>query len=449
MKNPSESELKKKSLDVSIKEGSAASFSAGVANSYLTPYALALNAQPIHIGLLSSLSGLLSPLAQFFGSKLIGKYHRKKIVLAFVLLQALTWLPIAALAYLYFKGAATNYLLYSLIILFTIVSIFGSLSYPAWFSWMGDIVPKDKKGKYFSKRNLVTGIVEISAVLVGLAILGPLEKKGYAIMGFGILFFLAFLFRLVSYIFFSQQYSPARFKIGRENHISTSTLLKQNKNFKKFSLYQAIFHIAIMIASPFFAVYMLQDLQFSYPMYISVVLSSTIFYLLFLPLAGKFSDKYGNLKLMYISNFAFILGPLLWLIFKTPLTIIIFPQIVSGIANAAFVIAFTNFTYNTVKPKYLGAGVAHLNIMVGIGTFIGSIIGGIILKYISIFDLPINSFFIVFIIASIFRLLVAISFLPIIKEEKKAKRIPQVHISLTHPFKAIQTEIGWLKNIFK
>ena len=49
-----------------------------------------------------------------------------------------------------------------------------------------------------------------------------------------------------------------------------------------------------MIASPFFAVYMLEELKFSYYMYIAVILSSSIFYLLFLPLAGKFSDKYGN-----------------------------------------------------------------------------------------------------------------------------------------------------------
>ena len=448
MKN-SDGKDKKKALGISIKEGSAASFSAGIANSYITPFALALKAQPIHIGILSSLIGILSPLSQFFGSKLIGKFHRKKIVLAFVLLQALTWIPIATIGFLYWKGILTNYLLYILIILYSVIAIFGGIHYPAWFSWMGDLVKENERGKYFAKRNLATGIIEISAVLVGLAILGPLENKSYVFVGFGILFILAFFFRLISYSLLQQQYSPSRFKLNGELKVSTKDLLKDNKNFGKFSVYQAIFNFAIMIASPFFAVYMLKELNFSYYVYIAVILSSSIFYLMFLPLAGKFSDKYGNLKLMYISNFLFVLSPILWLFFKTPMYIIIFPQIVSGIANAAYVIAFTNFTYSTVKPKYLGLGVAYINILAGIGIFIGSISGGILLKYINLLNLNINSYFILFITAAAFRLLSALYFIPTIKEEKKIKRIPHVHISITHPFKTFQAEIGWFKRVFK
>ena len=444
----SEKDKLEEARNISIKEGSAASFSAGITYSYLTPYALALNAQPIHIGLLSSFSGLLAPIAQIFGSKLIGKVHRKKIVLSFVLLQALSWIPIAAIALLYWKNLLTDYLLYGLIVLYSIVSIFGGLSYPAWFSWMGDIVQEKERGRYYSKRNLVTGIVEIAAVLVGLAILSTLEKSGYAILGFGILFVLAFLFRFISYVLFHQQYSPSRFKLNHKYHITTKDLLKNNKNFERFSYYQLFFNLAIMIASPFFAVYMLQDLGFSYVMYVSVAISSSIFYLLFLPLAGKFSDKYGNLKLIYLSNFLFVLSPLLWLVFKTPLTLIIFPQIISGMANAAFIIAFTNFTYSSVNPKYIGAGVAYLNVMVGIGVFIGSLIGGFILKYVNNFNFAINSFFIVFIIAALSRLLIALYFLPRIKEEKRVERIPPLHVNITHPFRSLHTEIGWLRTIY-
>src|SRR3989344_51278 len=88
---------KQKALEISIKEGSAASFSSSLGSSYITPFALALNSNAFHIGLLSSFSGITYPLAQLFGSKLMEKHSRKKIVLKFVLLEALMWIPIALL----------------------------------------------------------------------------------------------------------------------------------------------------------------------------------------------------------------------------------------------------------------------------------------------------------------------------------------------------------------
>src|SRR3989344_9571102 len=84
-------ELKEHALKTSIKDGIASNVTA-VGDSYITPFALALNAQPIHIGILSSLSGLLYQISQLFGSKLMERYSRKKIVLFFVFLQAITWL---------------------------------------------------------------------------------------------------------------------------------------------------------------------------------------------------------------------------------------------------------------------------------------------------------------------------------------------------------------------
>ena len=95
---------KEKALRISIFEGSAASVAEGAGGSYITPFALALSATNFQVGLLSAFSGLLAPIAQFYGSNLMERYSRKRIVIAFVLLQALMWLPIAALSYFLWKG---------------------------------------------------------------------------------------------------------------------------------------------------------------------------------------------------------------------------------------------------------------------------------------------------------------------------------------------------------
>ena len=439
---------------ISTLEGSATGVSNGLTASYITPFALELSPQlfkPLFIGVLSAISGLMAPEAQLFGSRLMEKHHRKKIVLTFVLWQSLMWLPLSVIAVLKFFDIAVSSLIYLMILVYTLLVILGSIAYPAWFSWMGDIVKENERGKYFSLRNTIMGLVELLAVSAAILILRFAESKQVIILGYAALFLGAFLFRLVSFVLFHKQFVP-HFRPMKAYQISMQEFIKQNKNFKKFAYYQLYFNIAIMIASPFFAMYMLEELKFSITTYTIIAISSSIFYLLFNPLVGRFSDKYGNAKLLGIANFAFVLSPIFWMIIKNPVALIIFPQLISGLANSAFAIAFSNFTYDALPERERGIGVAYANIKAGIGTFIGSLIGAFLLF--SFTYLPISNaskFFIVFGIAALLRLLVALFFLPKIREMRKVKklrvRMPIVHIHHLHPFRALHTEVVFLSHL--
>ena len=198
-----------------------------------------------------------------------------------------------------------------------------------------------------------------------------------------------------------------------------------------------------MIASPFFAVYMLKELNFSIMTYTFVTVSGSVFYLIFNPLIGKISDKYGNKKLLIIANIAFIFSPLMWIFIKNPIMLIVIPQLISGIANSAYIISFSNFTYDSIKSNQRGVGIAWVSILAGAGTFIGSIIGGLILTYADITFM--NKFFFVFGLAAFCRLLVALFYLPKIKEKKKVERISFVNVNLSHPFRGIHAEMGHMR----
>jgi len=439
-------ELAKKSRELSIKEGAFANASAGFGDNYITPYALVLNANPFHIGLLSSLSGLANPFAQFFGSKLMEKMSRKKIILTFVLLQAILWLPIAFLSYLFWKGIIKDSLPYLLLILYTALTTLAGVAHPSWFSWMGDIVPENERGKYFSKRNRVIGIIGLIAILISAFILDIFKTKGLVLLGFIILFALAFTFRMFSYKIFKKQYNP-KFKLEKDYYFSIFAFLKRHDNFGKFAIYQAFFNFSIMLASPFVTVFMLKELNFSYKTFMAIIISGSIFHLLATPFMGKFSDKYGNKKLLYLSNFLFVLTPLFWIFLRNPIHLIIIPQLIAGIANAAIIISVTNFTYASVSQQKRGICEAYLNIFSGAGIFLGSLIGGLLLNN---FHPPnISPYVFLFILASITRFLVAILFLPKIKDEQHTKRLPPMHLNISHPFKTIHSEIGWIKRVFK
>ena len=441
MRQREELEEKQKALKYSIIEGSATSASTGLGDSIITPFALQIvpeSISNIFIGLLSSFSLLLSQILQKPGTRLIKKHPRKSIVLFTVAIQATMWLAIGSLAILIAFSIITGWLPILLVIFYSGIAILTGLHYPAWFSWMGDLVPDDERGRYFSKRNLIIGIIALATALLAGFLLKTFKEHDYLLLGFSILFFLAFVFRMISKFYLNKQYAPPG-GYKKEELISYKEFKKNYKNFYKFSIYQAFFNFAIYIASPFFAVYMLQDLKFDYATYMIVSVSSTAFYLLFLTPIGKFSDKYGNLKLLYLANLAFVFSPVAWMFTRNPIILIIIPQIISGIANATLTIAVTNFTYASIPAHYRASSISYHSILVGIGIFLGSIIGGLVLNYIPIAFM--NKFLFIFLIAAILRFVVGIFFLPQLKEARLAMHIKPLHMHISAPFKFVNASL--------
>src|SRR3989344_5656584 len=265
---------KQRALKVSISEGSANSFSAGRSGAYITPFALKLSSKEINIGILSSVVGLIPPIAQLFGSKLMESYSRKNIVLTATLWQAIMWLPLVTIAILKLFNIYPSALIYYFIIGYTIIAALSGIMHPAWFSWMGDLVSEKERGKYFGKRIVILGIVELLAVVIATYILKVFENTTYAILSFAIIFFLSFTSRLICHSILKKQYSPHA-KSRTSYGIKILDLIRKNKNYRRFAIYQAFFNFALMIASPFFAVYMLKDLGFTYTQYIIVSMSGS------------------------------------------------------------------------------------------------------------------------------------------------------------------------------
>jgi len=440
-------EIKRKhSLKTSIKESAFSGMSSDLGSSLITPLATEIGANAVHIGVLNALSGLGSPLAMIHGNKLMEKHSRKSITSKYVLFQALMWIPIALIGFLFYKNILSGYLPWLLIILYSILVGFGGIAHPAWFSWMGDLVFENEKGKYFAKRNVITGTAGAIMMLLGGLILKYFRTAGFVFIGFGILFLVSFAYRFRAYFYLKKMYEP-KLRIQKKDYFSFLSFLKRYDDFGKFAVYQAFFNISIMIASPFFAFYMLKNLGFesNYFLYMIVNLASTAFYLLFTPLIGRFSDKYGNLRLMYISNILFAINPLIWIFVKTPLQIIFIPQIVSGLANAALTISITNYTYDGVSPQKRGLCTAYTNLLIGMGVLFGSLIGGFLIKNL---HFAMNSFFIVFIIAAIARFAVAIFFLPQLKEMRKVGKFKlsdihmHMHFHLTNPLRYLRLGVN-------
>ncbi len=427
-KELSEGELKEKTKKMSVRDGIGYSVMDGAGLRYITPYALAIGASNAQIGLLTSIPSLLGNLSQLFTARAIEKYSRKKVILAGVFLQAFMWLPIIAIGLIFFYGKLDHGLSATLMILFyTLFSLFGAFASPAWNSLMKDIVTKNQGG-YFGKRNQITGITSLIVMFACSIILNYFTGINL-FLGFIILFGIAFAARLFSAYFLTKYYEP-KLKLEKGYYFSFWKFLKKipQSNFGKFSVTISFIMFGTAIASPFFAVYMLKDLGFNYTVWTIITIAGSVSSILFMPLWGRFADRFGNLKVIKLTGILIPLIPVAWLLtpflMKINLTVVIvyliIEEIISNFIWAGFNLCAVNFIYDAVTRQRCALCIAYFNILNGVGIFIGATLGGLI-SSLNINFLGMNAILIIFLISAIARFLVYIFMMPKVKEVREVE----------------------------
>jgi len=425
-----EDELKERTKKFSVREAVTGSIMDGSGSRYITPYALALGASNTQISLLTSIPSLLGNLLQLLTSRAIEKYSRKKIIAIGIFLQALMWLPMLGVGYFFFYKQLGNGISSSLMIVFyTLFIIFGAFLSPAWNSLMKDVVGKETGG-YFGRRNKIAGAVSLCVMLVSGFVLNHFQGISNVFIGFLILFGVAFVSRLASGYLITKHYDP-ELKLEKGYYFSFWQFVKKipQSNFGKFSVFISLIMFATAIASPFFTVYMLRDLKFNYGIWTLISISGSVSALLFMPMWGKFADRFGNLKVMRLTGIFVPLVPLLWIptaifakISLTAVVIYIFiEEFISNLIWAGFNLCYVNFIYDAVTRQRLALCIAYFNILNGIGVFIGATLGGLLASLnLSFFGM--NPLLFIFLLSGIARFIVYVIMMPRIKEVREVQK---------------------------
>ncbi len=430
-KELSEEKLKEETKKLSIREGIAASVMDGAGVSYISPYALAIGANNTQIGFLASIPALLGNLSQLFSARAIEKYSRKRIIVTGVFLQALMWIPIILAGYFFFyknlnHGASATLLIIS----YTLFMLFGAFLSPAWNSLMKDTV-SSKCGAYFGKRNKINGAISLAVMLVCGFILHYLTEINL-FLGFAILFGIALISRLVSSYLLTKHHDP-KLKFEKGYYFTIWQFIRKipKSNFGKFTVFVSLFILATYLASPFFTVYMLKTLNFSYAIWTLIIISGSLSAFIFAPLWGKFSDKFGNLKVIRMTGAFIPLIPLFWLLTPVlykinPTFVIVYlliEEFVSNFVWAGFNLCVVNFIYDAVTRQRLALCVAYYNIFRGVGVFIGASLGGFLASAnINLFTF--SPLLFVFLISGIVRFVIYILMIGKIKEVREVEKYP-------------------------
>lgn len=366
-----------KSLRYSLWDGIFSSITIGATETFIVPYALAMKAGPALVGLLVALPNLAGAVLQT-ASASISEWmgSRKALVIYAVFVQAVMWIPVIVIPYAFTEGRGAY-----LVIFYTILIAFGLLSFPPWSSMMADYVPEDRRGKVFGLRNRIFGITNISAMLAaGLILQASGKAFGNPITGFTIVFSMAAASRLTCCYFLSKQYEPP-LDVRPEHKFTIFDFLKRirRSNFGRFVIFVALINFAVFMSGPFFAVYMIKELGFSYIVYTVVTMASTLTIFSMMRLWGSHADHVGNRKVLRLASSFLPLIPVLWL-FSHNVAYLITIQIFGGFFWSGFNMSASNFLYDAVTPEKRTRCIAYYNAINGVAIFAGAGAGGFLAK---------------------------------------------------------------------
>jgi MFS family permease len=424
--------LKEKGKKYSLRDGASYSVMDSMGLRYITPYALSLGISNQLIGILEFLPALIGNMFRVVLNKQYYKKSRKSMVLPFVFIQAFFWIPLLLVGFSYFfLGLKLFYASLFLVFCYSVIIISGLIASPAWTSWMQDLV-ETNRGEYFGKRNKINGLVLVMGMIAAGLILDHINQ-GKIFWGFAILFCLACIGRYISFYFLKKQYEPKATK-DEKAYFSIFQFIKKmhSNNFGRFVIYTSLISFAVAIASPFFSVYMIKNLHFSYFAFTLISLSSLLSPIFFLTFIGKKIDKIGTIRVMKFSGLLISFVPLLWIfsIFLRNssswiLIIYLFAvEFFSGFVWAAYNLSTSNFIYDAVTKQKIILCFSYFGFINSIGSFLGGLIGG------QLTSLDSFSLFGLGAILSVFLISFVLRFVPSIILAPKLKEVRQVEVSV-------------------
>lgn len=305
----------------------AAIFSSVTSGVLLTNFLLQLGANPLEVGMISSIP-MVASLLQPLGALLAERSRSRHFFCLWTFIPArLLWLiPIAGICWIGWSNTNSHQLVSWTLIAIFASSILAGLGTSSWLSWMTVLVPHRLRGRYFGFRNSAASLTTLIAVpLAGFAIS---ILPGGTIHGYGIVLGLGVIAGIISLACQNfmvdvnpQLPPPSLLSSPKTNSLAVAEVIQpppiqslfRNLNFVKFLLYFGLWAFAVNLIVPFYNLYLLDNLKLDLnwvSLYTSLHAGANLVMLL---IWGKVADRLGNRPLLLIVGILVGVLPLFWL----------------------------------------------------------------------------------------------------------------------------------------
>lgn len=250
---------------------------------------------------------------------------------------------------------------------------------PAWTSMVADLVPLRSRARYFGKRNVAVIAAGIAAAPIAGKIVNSLSgRAALPQLGFQAIFALSFAIGMMATANFARipDASVSEGSSVRPKGFPLRALLS-DRRFAGFVLSAFLWNLALMIAGPFFNVYLVASLGAT-PAIVGVQTAiSSVSLLAGQLLLGRVMDKRGDIAVQIVTGLLIPLLPLSWIFVTNPLQ----PAIINalgGIIWAGYNLASFNILLKLTPDESRPQAVALYQTLVMLGSVIGPLIGGAI-----------------------------------------------------------------------
>jgi MFS family permease len=353
----------------------AASVMVGAGETYIAAFALALGLGDIVAGMVASgplLAGAVLQLVSPFGIRRLGS-HRRWVVLN-ACLQAASFLPLVAAALVGRIGAV------GLLVIATFYWATGMATGPAWNTWVGTLVPRTLRARFFARRSRVGQIALLGALLAAGAILHFGEHAGWPLAAFALVFAGAALARAVSAWLLAHQSEPDPL-VGRVTEGLGYTPPPRAPGSRRLLVYLLAVQTGVHISAPYFTPYMLGEnaLDLSYASYMTLIAASFVAKIVALPWLGHFSASQGARRLLRLAGLSVVPLPALWTL-SHDYTYLIGIQLFSGIAWGAHELATFLLFFEAIRPEERTRVLTWFNLASATAMVTGAALGGWLLS---------------------------------------------------------------------
>lgn len=351
----------------------------------LTAYVLFLGASSIVVGFAAA-TPLVANVLQVAGSYMIERVgHRKRIVIIAGLSSRIVWAVIGAAPLV---AAALH--LPALTVFFVLLWLYciGASTYTVgWLSWIGDLVPDDRRGDFFARRNAIGTLAWLPLTLgAGLVLDAVRTARGpHDPLGFLLIFAAAALASATTIALLSRVPDSAHEVRDSRSLAELARLPFRDANFRRFLAFTASWGFGIGVSAPFITAYLLEDLHAPYTTITLfgivmgvVAVGSSRFW-------GRLADAHGHRAILALCTAMVGTFPLVWCL-TTPtnyLVVGIALHVAGGVFWSGVVLTSTNLALSLSPRGDTAPYVAVAAAVSGLSMALGPIAGGVLARVFS------------------------------------------------------------------
>jgi MFS family permease len=252
---------------------------------------------------------------------------------------------------------------------------------PAWNTWVGMLVPRPLRTRYFASRTRWSQAALLGGLLAGGVVLQIAGDLGQPLLGFAAIFALGGLCRLASSLFIRRQSEPHPLPTAAEE-VGALVLMRKSLRERggKLLVYMLAVQTGVHVAAPFFTPYMLAELALSYTSYVVLVAASFVAKIVMLPVLARIARRHGARRLLHLGGAGIVPLAGLWIVADGfgPLLAV---QVLAGTAWAAYELATVLLVFEAIPTHERTTLLTLFNLANAVAMVLGALIGGVLLDW--------------------------------------------------------------------